>query len=144
MNNILIYRQDDKFTSFCSSIAIGRRQSNGLIGDKLNELLKSKEMAKEELIKQLGNSYSDTINRILNNQEIPKPKMIEKLVNFFELDSDYFEEKELENVIITDSGIVVAKYDTNDRAFEVKKQFDEYIKECYMAGKPIILNMPKE
>lgn len=143
MNNILIYSQDEKFTSFCRSIAIGRRQSNGLIGDKLNELLKSKKMSKDELIKQLGNSYSDTINRILNNQEIPKPKIIEKLVNFFELDSDYFEEKELENVLITDSGIVVAKYDTNDRAFKVKVGLDEYIKECYMAGKPIILNMPK-
>lgn len=144
MNNILIYSQDDKFTSFCRSLAIGRRQSTGLIGDKLNELLKSKGMTKEELIKQLGNSYSDTVNRILNNQEIPKPKIIEKLVNLFELDSDYFEEKELENVLITDSGIVVAKYNTNDRAFEVKVGLDEYIKECYMAGKPIVLNMPKE
>ena len=26
---------------------------------------------------------------------------------------------------------------------EYEKALDEYIKECYMAGKPIILNMPK-
>ena len=144
MNNILIFSQDEKFTNFGRSIGIGARRANGLIGDKLSKLLESKEMTADELIKQLGNSYSDTIKRILHNQEIPKQKMIDKLVNFFKLSEDYFEEKELENVIITDNGIIVAKYDTNERALQVKKQLDILIEECHSKEKPIILHMPKE
>lgn len=144
MNNILIYSQDGKFTGFCRYIGIGARNPKTVIGDELKKLLEEKNMTSDELINLVGNSYRDNIKRILDNQEQPKPKLVELITNKLGVNKDYFEDKELENVIITDNGIVVAKYDTNDRAFEVKKQLDEYIKECYMAGKPIILNMTKE
>lgn len=144
MNKILIYSQDGKFTSFCRSIGIGARRESGLIGEKLNELLINREMSIESLIGKLGNSYRDTITRILADKEIPNEKMVKKLVNLFEVEEDYFKEKELENVIITDNGIVVGKYETNARAIEVKEKLDAVIKECHLKGLPIVLEIPKE
>lgn len=144
MNNILIKSQDGKFTGFCRYIGIGARNPKAVIGDELKKLLEEKNMTSDDLINLVGNSYRDNIKRILDNQEQPKPKLVELITNKLGIDKDYFEDKELENVIVTDNNIVVAKYPTNARAMEVKKQFDEFIKECYMAGKPIILNMPKE
>ena len=144
MNKILIYSQDEKFTSFCRSIGIGMRRETGLIGDKLNELLIKHEMTSEDLIRKLGNSYRDIITRVLSDKEIPNIKVINKLVTLFDLDENYFKESELENVIITDNGIVVGKYETNARTIEVKKALDAIIKECHLKGLPITLEMPKE
>lgn len=144
MNKILIYSQDGKFTSFCRSIGIGARRESGLIGEKLNELLLKHEMSVDSLISKIGNSYREAITRILADKEIPSTKIINKLISLFELSEDYFQEKELENVIITDNGIVVGKYETNARAIEVKEKLDAVIKECHLKGLPIALEMPKE
>lgn len=144
MNNILIISQDEKFTGFCKYIGIGQRQPKLVIGDELSELLKEKNVTVDELINLVGNSYRDNIKRIIDNKEQPKPKLVEMITNKLGVDKDYFEDKELENVIVTDNNIIVAKYKTNDRAFEVKKQFDEDIKECHMADIPIILTFPKK
>lgn len=144
MNNILIFSQDGNFTGFVENIAIGRRQETYIIGDKLRELLGNKKEEIESLIKSIGNSYRDNINRIINNQEIPKKQLLDKLIKHFKVEDDYFYEKELENIIITDKGIVVGKYLTNDKAKEIKQQLDEIIRNNYMSNKPIILNMPKE
>lgn len=144
MNNILIISQDEKFTGFCKYIGIGQRQPKLVIGDELSELLKEKNVTVDELINLVGNSYRDNIKRIIDNQEQPKPKLVEMITNKLGVDKDYFEDKELENVIVTDNNIIVAKYDTNDRAFEVKAGLDEYIKSCRKADIPIILTFPKE
>ncbi len=144
MNNILIISQDEKFTGFCKYIGIGQRQPKLVIGDELSELLKEKNVTVDELINLVGNSYRDNIKRIIDNQEQPKPKLVEMITNKLGVDKDYFEDKELENVIVTDNNIIVAKYDTNDRAFEVKAGLDEYIKSCLKADIPIILTFPKE
>ena len=144
MNNILIFSQDDNFTTFARSIGIGRRQENYLIGDKLKTLLNYKNETSEDLIKSLGNNYRDNINRILDNQEIPKKHILDKLIKYFEVSDDFFKETELENIIITDNGIVVGKYSTNDKAREVKHQLGEIIRTNYMNNKPIILDIPKE
>lgn len=144
MNNILIISQDEKFTGFCKYIGIGQRQPKLVIGDELSELLKEKNVTVDELINLVGNSYRDNIKRIIDNQEQPKPKLVEMITNKLGVDKDYFEDKELENVIVTDNNIIVAKYDTNDRAFEVKAGLDEYIKSCRKADIPIILRFPKE
>lgn len=143
MNNILIISQDEKFTGFCKYIGIGQRQPKLVIGDELYELLKEKNVTIDELINLVGNSYRDNIKRIIDNQEQPKPKLVEMITNKLGVDKDYFEDKELENVIVTDNNIIVAKYDTNDRAFEVKAGLDEYIKSCCKADIPIILTFPK-
>lgn len=144
MNNILIISQDEKFTGFCKYIGIGQRQPKLVIGDELSELLKEKNVTVDELINLVGNSYRDNIKRIIDNQEQPKPKLVEMITNKLGVDKDYFEDKELENVIVTDNNIIVAKYKTNSRAFKVKKQFDEDIKESHKAGIPIILTLPKK
>ena len=144
MNNILIFSQDGNFTTFARNIAIGRRQENYLIGDKLKTLLDYKNETSEDLIKSLGNSYRDTITRILNNEEIPKKQILDKLIKHFELGDDCFKETQLENIIITDNGIVVGKYSTNAKTREVKQQLDEIIRTNYMNNKPVILNIPKE
>ena len=144
MNRILIYSQDEKFTSFCRSIGIGMRRETGLIGEKLHELLIKNEMTIDDLIKKLGNSYRETLIRVIDDKEIPNMKLINKLISLFNVEDSYFKEKELENVIITDNGIVVGKYETNARTIEVKKSLDAVIKECHLKGLPIALEMPKE
>lgn len=144
MNNILIKSQDKKFTGFCRYIGIGARNPKTVIGDELKALLEEKKMTSDDLISLVGNSYRDNINRILDNQEQPKPKLVELITNKLGVDKDYFEDKELENVIVTDNNIIVAKYPTNARAFEVKKELDNHMFECYEKGINVIIEMPKE
>ena len=144
MGKMKIVSQSGELTIFANVLSIGQRQPKQVIGDQLKELLNKKEVSSEDLTAEFGNSYRDTITRVLDDKEIPKKQFIDKIINLFDLDNDYFMDKELNNVIITDNNIVVGKYATNDRALEVKKQLDVIIDECYRAGKPISINMPKE
>lgn len=144
MNNILIKSQDEKFTGFCRYIGIGARNPKTVIGDELKALLEEKKMTSDDLISLVGNSYRDNINRILDNQEQPKPKLVELITNKLGVDKDFFEDKELENCIVTDNNIIIAKYSTNARAFAVKKELDIYMIECYKKGINVIIEMPKE
>lgn len=144
MNNILIKSQDGKFTGFCRYVAIGAREDRGLIGDKLTQLLYESKMTSEKLIEILGNSYRRNIERILANEEIPKPDLVKKITNKLEVEENYFKEKELENVIITDNNIVVAKYETNNRAKEVKEEIDKQIFEAYSTNANVVIIMPEK
>lgn len=144
MNNILIFSQDGNFTGYCRSIAIGQRKENFLIGDKIKDLLDMRKETIEDVISSIGNSYRDSITRVYNNQEIPKKQLLDKLVKYFGVDDNYFRDKNLRNVIITDGGVIVGTYSTNEKAEEVKKQLDREIRSNYLGGTPIVLDIPKE
>lgn len=144
MNNILIISQDEKFTGMVKFLGIGQRNPKTVIGDELKSLLEEKKMTSDELITLVGNSYRDNIKRVLENQEQPKPKLVELIITKLGVDRDYFEDKELENVIVTDNNIVVAKYPTNKKTLEVKKELDKYIIECVKKGNNMVIEMPKE
>ena len=144
MNNMLIISQDEKFTGMVKFLGIGQRNPKTVIGDELKKLLEEKNMTSDDLINLVGNSYRDNIKRILDNQEQPKPKLIELITNKLGVDKDYFEDKELENVIVTDNNIVVAKYPTNKRTLEVKQELDKYIIECVRKSTNIVIEMPKK
>ena len=144
MNNMLIISQDKKFTGMVKFLGIGQRNPKMIIGDELKSLLEEKKMTSDELITLVGNSYRDNIKRVLENQEQPKPKLVELITTKLGVGKDYFEDKELENVIVTDNNIIVAKYPTNKRALEVKKELDKYITECVKKGINIVIEMPKE
>ena len=144
MNNMLIISQDEKFTGMVKFLGIGQRNPKTVIGDELKSLLEEKKMTSDELITLVGNSYRDNIKRVLENQEQPKPKLVELITTKLGVDKGYFEDKELENVIVTDNNIVVAKYPTNKRTIEVKKELDIYITECVKKGINMVIEMPKE
>ncbi len=144
MNNMLIISQDKKFTGMVKFLGIGQRNPKMIIGDELKSLLEEKKMTSDELITLVGNSYRDNIKRVLENQEQPKPKLVELITTKLGVGKEYFEDKELENVIVTDNNIIVAKYPTNKRALEVKKELDKYITECVKKGINIVIEMPKE
>jgi len=144
MGKMLVKSQNGNDIWFVDGISIGERQPNRLIGDRLAKLLKKKKITEEELVKELGNSYRDNISRILLDKEIPNPKLLDKLIKHFELDADYFNDKELRNVIITDSRMIVAEYPTEKRAKEVLGKMDEYITEAFFKSKPIVIEFPKE
>lgn len=144
MNNMLIISQDEKFTGMVRFLGIGQRNPKTIIGDELKSLLEEKKMTSDELITLVGNSYRDNIKRVLENQEQPKPKLVELITTKLGVDKGYFEDKELENVIVTDNNIVVAKYPTNKRTLEVKKELDIYITECVKKGINMVIEMPKE
>lgn len=144
MNNMLIISQDEKFTGMVKFLGIGQRNPKMIIGDELKSLLEEKKMTSDELITLVGNSYRDNIKRVLENQEQPKPKLVELITTKLGVDKDYFEDKELENVIVTDNNIVVAKYPTNKRTLEVKKELDKHIFKCLENGANVFIEMPKE
>ena len=144
MNNMLIISQDEKFTGMVKFLGIGQRNPKTIIGDELKSLLEEKKMTSDELIALVGNSYRDNIKRVLENQEQPKPKLVELITTKLGVDKDYFEDKELENVIVTDNNIVVAKYPTNKRTLEVKKELDKHIFKCLENGANVFIEMPKE
>lgn len=145
MNNILIKSQDGNFIGFCRYIGIGRRNPKTVIGDELKKLLEEKNMTIDDLITLVGNSYKDNINRILENQEQPKPKLVELITTKLDVDKDYFtDNKDLENIIVTDNNIVIATYPTNTRAREVKEELDGYIIESVRKNFNVVIEMPKE
>ena len=140
---MLIISQDEKFTGMAKFLGIGQRNPKTVIGDEVKSLLEEKKMTRDDLVNLVGNSYRDNINRILENQEQPKPKLVELITTKLGVDKDYFVDKELENVIVTDNNIVVAKYPTNKRTLEVKKELDIYITECVKKGINMVIEMPK-
>ena len=144
MNNMLIISQDEKFTGMVKFLGIGQRNPKMIIGDELKSLLEEKKMTSDELITLVGNSYRDNIKRVLENQEQPKPKLVELITTKLGVDKDYFVDTELENILVTDNNIVVAKYPTNKRTLEVKQELDKYIIECVRKGTNIVIEMPKE
>ena len=144
MNNMLIISQDKKFTGMVKFLGIGQRNPKTIIGDELKSLLEEKKMTSDELITLVGNSYRDNIKRVLENQEQPKPKLVELITTKLGVDKDYFVDIELENVLVTDNNIIVAKYPTNKRALEVKQELDKYIIECVRKDTNIVIEMPKE
>lgn len=144
MNNILIFSQDGNFTGYCRSIAIGQRQENFLIGDKIKNLLDMRKETIEDVVSDIGNSYRDSIARVYNNQEIPKKQLLDKLVKYFKVDDDYFKDKNLKNVIITDGGVIVGTYSTNENAEKAKEHLDTIIEDNTRYGKTAVLHIPKE
>lgn len=144
MNNILIISQDQKITGFCRFVGIGRRQPNLLIGEKLKSLLEERKMTVDDLISKIGNNYRRNIERIIENEELPNKKHLEVITNAFNVESDYFDDKELENVIVTDNNLIVARYETDEKAQEIKKKIDDYILNCYLKNEKIILDLTKE
>lgn len=141
---LLIFSQSGNETLLSEGVCIGERNPKLTIGDELKKLMEEKDINTDTLITHLGTNYTDTLKRVLNNDEVPKPKFVDKLTNLLNVPKDYFEDKELRNVIITDRGIVVAKYDTNERALEIKKEIDIQIREKYLKNLPIIIEFPME
>ena len=125
--NFLLESQDGKFIGYCKYLGIGKRKEELIIGDKLNKVLSDKNISKEELIKNIGNSYRDNIERILDNIEIPKIKLLERITNYLDIDSDYFKDKELENVIVTDNNVIIGTFSTDEKALEIYRKIKELI-----------------
>ena len=144
MKGMLLFSQSGNDTWFVDGISIGIRQPKNIAGDKLKELMKKKKMEVDELIRLVGPNYKDSIGRVLRNDEMPKTKLIDKFCEIFKVKSDYFSDKEFQNVIITDTRIVVAEYKSDKRALEVKKELDAMILDNYSKNKPIVIKFPEE
>lgn len=141
---LLIFSQSGKETLMCEGLCIGERRPKQVIGDELKELMKEKDINTDTLITHLGTNYTDTLKRVLNNEEVPKPKFVDKLTNLLNVPKDYFEDKELQNVLITDKGIVVAQYPTDEEALTVKKMLDKTIEEKFIKNIPIVIDLREE
>ena len=146
MGKILLISQEETDTWFVNGISIGVRQARNIVGTKIKELLKKENTDEEVFINSFETNFRENIKRILNNEEFPKDKMFNKILKYFnnEVDREYFFDKNLKNVLVNDSRMVVAEYETEARALEVKKQIDELIVELYKNNKPIIIRLPKE
>lgn len=143
MNNILIKSQYD-VNVIPTIIAQGERKPDMLIGSKVKELMDKQNISEDDLIEEIGNSYRSNIERILKDTEIPSPKMIEKLIKIFNVEVDYFTDKEVQNVIIVQGGMIVGKYETNKRALEVLEELKKEQEEAFVNNKPVIYVMPEK
>lgn len=141
---LLIFSQSGKETLMCEGLCIGERRPRQVIGDELKELMKEKNVDTDYLVRQLGSNYSDTLRRTMTNEEVPKPNFVNKLTNLLNVPKDYFEDKELQNVLITDKGIVVAQYPTNEETLTVKKMLDKTIEEKFIKNIPIVIDLREE
>ena len=146
MSKILLISQEETDTWFVNGISIGVRQARNIVGDKIKELLSKKEVSEDAFLESFETNYRESIKRILNNEEFPKDKVFNKILKYFnnEVDREYFFDKNLKNVLVNDSRMVVAEYETEARTMEVKKQIDELIVDLYKNNKPIIIKLPKE
>ena len=144
MSKILLISQNENDTWFVNGLSIGVRQPRIVVGTKIKELLKEKNVSEEDFTKAFETNYHESLGRVLEDREIPKEKLFNKIVDYFKVDKDIFYDKELQNVIVNDSRMVVGEYSTEKRAREVKKQIDDIIIENFKIGKPIVVQMPKE
>ena len=146
MGKILLISQSETDTWFVNGISIGVRQARNIVGTKVKELLKKKEISEDTFVEAFEPNFRDNIKRILNNEEFPKDKIFNKILKYFnnEVDKEYFFDRNLKNVLVNDSRMVVAEYETEARTMEVKKQIDELIIENFKNNRPIIIKLPKE
>jgi len=146
MGKILLISQEETDTWFVNGISIGKRNPRNIVGDKIKELLTKKDVSEETFLESFETNYRENIKRILNNEEFPKDKVFNKILKYFnnEVDREYFFDRNLKNVLVNDSRMVVAEYETEARTMEVKKQIDELIVDLYKNNKPIIIRLPKE
>lgn len=144
MGKILLVSQSENDTWFVNGISIGVRQPRNIWGDKIKEVLKEKHIDEDTFISTMGTSYRENIERVLKNEEIPKKQLLDKILKYLEKEIDYFQDKQLKNVIVNDSRMVVGEYETDARAMDVKKELDEIILSSFQNGKPIIIKLPKE
>lgn len=146
MGKMLVISQDELNTWFVNGISVGVRQPKIIVGTKIKELLGKKEVSEEAFIEEFEPNFRENIKRILNNEEFPKDKVFNKILKYFnnEIDREYFFDRNLKNVLVNDSRMVIAEYETEARTLEVKKELDNIIIENYKNGKPIILRLPKE
>ena len=144
MGKILLISQSEKETWFSDGVSVGKRNPKNIWGDKIKEVLKEKNITEEEFINEFGNSYKENIERVLRNEEIPKKQVLDKILKITGKENGFFLDKQLENIIVNDKLYVVAEYETNARALEVKKELDERIINCYASNQPIIIRIPKE
>ena len=144
MSKMLLISQSETDTWFVNGISIGQRQPKNVIGDRIREVLKERNETEEQFVEKFETNYRENIKRILKNEEIPKEKVFKKITEFLGKEKEFFFDKELQNVIVNDSRMVVGEYATDKRAMEVKKELDEYITDCYAHSLPIIVRMPKE
>ena len=146
MGKILLISQSETDTWFVNGISVGVRQPRIIVGTKIKELLKKKEISEDAFVEAFEPNFRDNIKRILNNEEFPKDKIFNKILKYFnnEVDREYFFDRNLKNVLVNDSRMVVAEYETEARTMEVKKQIDELIIENFKNNRPIIIKLPKE
>ena len=146
MGKILLISQEETDTWFVNGISIGIRQARNIVGTKIKELLSKENTDEEIFINSFETNYRESVKRILNNEEFPKDKIFNKILKYFnnEYDREYFFDRNLKNVLVNDSRMVVAEYETEARALEVKKEIDEMIISNYQNGKPIIIRLPRE
>ena len=141
---MLVVSQSENDTWFVSGISIGKRDPRNVWGDRIKEVLKEKNLTEDEFIDKFGNSYRESVRRVLKNEELPKKQIVDKILELTGKELGYFHDKQLKNVIVNDARLIMAEYETDARALEVKKQLDEIILENYSKGNPIILKLPKE
>ena len=68
MKNILVFDQSGRFTSYCDSIAVGRRNPKGVIGDEVSKLLEKNNLSIDELIKKCNNEqYFGNLSNLINS-----------------------------------------------------------------------------
>lgn len=144
MEKMLLVSQNEMDTWFVNGISIGKRDPRNVWGDRIKEVLKEANMSEEAFVSLFGKSYENDIRRVLKNEEFPKKQVVDKILNITGKELQYFHDKQLKNVIVNDSRLIVAEYETDARAEEVKKALDEIIIENYSKGNPIILRLPKE
>lgn len=144
MEKMLLISQNGMDTWFVNGISIGKRDPRNVWGDKIKEALKEKNITEDAFVYLFGKSYEDNIRRVLKNEEMPKKQTIDKILDITGKELGFFHDKQLKNVIVNDSRLIVAEYETDARAADVKKELDEIIISNYQNGKPIILKLPKE
>ena len=111
MGKILLISQSETDTWFVNGISIGVRQPRIIVGTKIKELLKKKEISEDTFIQSFETNYRENIKRVLENLEIPKDKIFNKILKYFnnEVDREYFFDRNLKNVLVNDSRMVVAE-----------------------------------
>lgn len=149
MGKMLVISQDELNTWFVNGISVGVRQPKIIVGTKIKELLGKKGISEEDFIRDMGTNYSNELEKVLEDKTFPKEKLFNKIVDYFNTNSEgyskeYFYDRNLKNVLVNDSRMVIAEYETEARTLEVKKELDNIIVENYKNGNPIILRLPKE
>ena len=110
-------------------IGIGKRKPELLFGKKAKELRESAKLSVEELAKEFD-VRANIINKIEEQKASLDEKTMNKYINKFDVKKEDFFDLDLETLILSEQGIVLASYKTSQ---ECKENFDKIMKDYYNA-----------
>lgn len=129
---IIVIEENGKLFGETEMIGIGVRKPKLIYGEKVKELRENNNLTIEELAKEFE-VRPNIINKIEEQKASLDSKMLDKYIEKFKITKEYLFDLDLECLILSIQGNVLANFETSDECKQVynliKKEYLDALKE---------------